>query len=468
MYTHQTLIHALRLGAVSALGLTVAAAAAQTTPPTDPAARQPGQTQPGERRTPVDPKMPHEDATSNERGTVLIPGAWMMGRDIHSSSGAGEVIGSVGDLLISPRHQRIAYVLVSRGGVAGVGAKTYAVPYSAFNWDDSKRALVLPMTKASFESAPALSGDDWKLLMDKERSTPLFEYYKVPEARRDWRNEVSVPATPSSGTGGDGKDGASPSRPGRDDEWNQTALNTWQLLKAGDVRGRTLMSREGSELGTLKDLVVDCPSGRVAFAAVTFGGVLGIGDKMVLVPWDLFRVNAEGKVYATTLSPEIIKAAPRVEHDDWRQLREGTYAPGIYRHFGRDGNWLDRKDSDRVRAMRNDRFPDYDRLYTEGTAVDVTGLVMLVEQTRPMKDMPEVTSVAMTTDDKKSYVIHLAPEWYMKDQGISLKTGDRASFKGRWITVDGRAYLVASQVTPAEGKTWVLRREDGTRAWAWR
>jgi sporulation protein YlmC with PRC-barrel domain len=255
-------------------------------------------------------------------------------------------------------------------------------------------------------------------------------------------------------------------RPG--DEWNQTALNQWPLLKCSQIKGQTLLSDQGSELGTMKDLVIDCNSGRVAFGSVGFGGVLGFGDKMVLIPWDMFRVNTEGKVYATTLDPDMVKAAPKVDFDDWRQLREEKYAPGIYRHFNREGMWLEQRDSTRMKSTRNDRFPDYDLLYSNGTTVDVSGLVMLVEQTRPMKDMPEVTSVALTTDDKTTYVIHLAPDWYLKDQGLMIKAGDRVSFKGRWATIDGKKYFLASNVTPPDGKVWILRRDDGTRAWTWR
>lgn len=388
---------------------------------------------------------------------MLIPASWAIGKDIISTN--DDTLGSVGDLLIAPRHQRVAYVLLSRGGIAGVGAKTYAVPFSAFTWDDDTHKLVLPVTKEELESAPALAGDDWKVLLEKERSTPLFEYYKVPQMRREWRHDASIPDMM-------GKEGATSNRTG--DEWNQTALNQWPLLKCSQIKGQTLVSNQGSELGTIKDVIFDCTTGRIAFASVGFGGVLGFGDKMVLIPWDMFRVNTEGKIYATTLDPDTIKAAARVDHDDWRQLREEKYAPDIYSHFGRDATWLERRDSDRVRMSRNNRFPEYDRLYSAGTTVDVRGLVMLVEQTRPMKDMPQVTSVAMTTDDKEAYVIHLAPDWYLKDQGFMLKAGDRAAFKGRWITVDGKKYFVASQVTPADGKAWTLRRDDGTRAWSWR
>ena len=464
--------HALRLCAVASLSLLPFTQSSWAW--MQPDSKTPRQ--PSEVKQPVDPKMPRDDAAWNERGVLLVPTSWIMGTNIVTTS--DEKLGSVDDLLISPRHHRVAYVLLSRGGVAGIGSKTYAVPYSAFTWNDEKRKLVLPITKEMLESAPAIDGDDWKRLTEKERSTPLFEYYKVPVTRRDWTNDASVHAELPDADGAAGRDKSKVPQPPRDekdhkaprpgDEWSQTALNQWPLLKCSQIKGQTLLSDQGSELGTMKDVIVDCNSGRIAFGSVGFGGVLGFGDKMVLIPWDMFRVNTEGKVYATTLDPDMVKAAPKVDYDDWRQLREEKYAPGIYRHFNREGMWLDQRDSSRVKTTRNDRYPDYDLLYSNGTTVDVSGLVMLVEQTRPMKDMPEVTSVAVTTDNKDTYVVHLAPDWYLKDQGLMIKAGDRVSFKGRWVMIDGKKYFMASNVTPADGKVWVLRRDDGTRAWTWR
>lgn len=491
MQSHSKMNYALRICATAALSFAAVlqAASAQqpadkNTPRTPTDNRQPSDPT----RQPVDPKMPHDETMLNERGTMLVPASWAIGKDILSSS--DEKLGSVGDLLISPRHQRVAYVLVSHGGVVGMGSKTYAVPFSAFTWNDDKRKLVLPMSKETLESGPALEGDDWKVLMTKERSTPLFEYYKVPAPRREWRNDASIHedmvGNPEDGAAG--RDKSTLPQPPRDDkarddkarddktrradrpgdEWNQAALNQWPLLKVSQVKGQTLLSDQGSELGTIKDLIIDCTSGRIAFGSVGFGGTLGFGDKMVLIPWDLFRVNNEGKVYATNIDPDMIKASPRVDNDDWRQLREENYAPGIYKHYNRNGMWLEQRDSDRVRTSRNDRFPEYDRLYSAGSTADVSGLVMLVEQTRPMKDMPEVTSLALTTDDKDTYVIHLAPDSYLKEQGLAVKAGDRVSIKGRWVMLDGKKYFVASQVTPADGKVSTLRREDGTRSWTWR
>jgi sporulation protein YlmC with PRC-barrel domain len=447
----KNMIQKAALGTIAALLMAAGSATAQqdatnkNSQPNKPATTQP-----------VDPKMPRETdhAKMADRGVTLIPSSWALGTDITTRD--GETLGEVDDLLISTHCDRIAYVILSRGGVAGIGTTTYAIPHGAFTWNDAKRVLELPITKVELDAAPKLETNDWKVLMDPARSARLYDYYKIDKDHRFDPNKSF-------------RDG----QLSREDEAARTkadeATKQWPLIKCSQLKGQTLMSDQGSELGKINEVVFDCPTGRIAFAAVSFGGVLGIGDKKVLVPWDMFNVNKEGKLFATGIDPETVKAAPRVDFDDWRQLREDAYGTNVYTHFKRDGKWLERRSTDRSRLDREVRYPEYDRLYATGSTVDATGLVMLVEPTRPMKDMPEITSVALTTDDKQSYVIHLAPAWYLQDQGVTLKTGDRVSFKGRWAEIDGKRYLLASQIVPATGgKTYIIRRDDGTRQWEWR
>ena len=45
----------------------------------------------------------------------------------------------------------------------------------------------------------------------------------------------------------------------------------------------------GDEVGKIKDFVVDTKTGRIAYAALDFGGFLGIGDKLFAVPWTRVR-----------------------------------------------------------------------------------------------------------------------------------------------------------------------------------
>lgn len=71
----------------------------------------------------------------------------------------------------------------------------------------------------------------------------------------------------------------------------QTAELTYQV-KASDLIGKKVANTNGDEIGTIDDLIVT-RNDRIAYAIVSVGGFLGIGDKLVAVKYDKFRLRGE-------------------------------------------------------------------------------------------------------------------------------------------------------------------------------
>lgn len=64
---------------------------------------------------------------------------------------------------------------------------------------------------------------------------------------------------------------------------------------AEDIRERAVVDRDGEEVGTIQDLLIDTDERRVRFLKVGAGGFLGIGEKTYLVPVDaVTRIEHEG------------------------------------------------------------------------------------------------------------------------------------------------------------------------------
>jgi sporulation protein YlmC with PRC-barrel domain len=55
--------------------------------------------------------------------------------------------------------------------------------------------------------------------------------------------------------------------------------------RVDQVRGLPVKNRQGEELGEVEDVVIDLQNGTVRYAAMSFGGFLGVGDKLFAVPW---------------------------------------------------------------------------------------------------------------------------------------------------------------------------------------
>jgi sporulation protein YlmC with PRC-barrel domain len=71
----------------------------------------------------------------------------------------------------------------------------------------------------------------------------------------------------------------------RPDVKRQDAPEQLMVSRAGDVMSMAVMNPQGQDLGKIKDLVIDLNTGKVRYAAISFGGFLGIGDKLFAVPF---------------------------------------------------------------------------------------------------------------------------------------------------------------------------------------
>ncbi len=89
----------------------------------------------------------------------------------------GEDIGKVDELMIDLEAGRIAYVVLSYGGVLKMGNKLFAIPWNAFQIDEDQKAFVLDMDKQRFENAPGFDKDNWPDMADRTWGASIYEFY---------------------------------------------------------------------------------------------------------------------------------------------------------------------------------------------------------------------------------------------------------------------------------------------------
>lgn len=107
-----------------------------------------------------------------------------------------------------------------------------------------------------------------------------------------------------------------------------------RFLSASTLSGDAIKNREGESLGDLKDIMVDTTTGKVAYAVLSFGGIMGMGDKLFAVPWEALAVDGENKCLVLNASKERLKDAPGFDKDHWPNFAEPAFADqlsGYYR-----------------------------------------------------------------------------------------------------------------------------------------
>ena len=87
----------------------------------------------------------------------------------------GDNLGKIEDLALNSRGQ-VDFVIVSHGGVLGLGEKYAAVPFSAFSRKDDK-TMTLDMSKEKMAQAPNFDKDKWPDMSNRKWSEDVYHYY---------------------------------------------------------------------------------------------------------------------------------------------------------------------------------------------------------------------------------------------------------------------------------------------------
>ena len=95
----------------------------------------------------------------------------------------------------------------------------------------------------------------------------------------------------------------------------------------------------GEDLGKINDLMIDLQSGRIAYAVLSFGGVLGIGDKLFALPWNALRVDEDEKELILDIDKRRLETAPGFDKDHWPDMADTSWGAQIHNFYGIKPYW---------------------------------------------------------------------------------------------------------------------------------
>lgn len=104
-------------------------------------------------------------------------------------------------------------------------------------------------------------------------------------------------------------------------------------ISSSKVAGSAVYSPIGDKLGSIDDLVIDKLSGQVRYAALEFGGFLGIGTDRYPVPWSMLKYDTVIEGYVIPIGKEQLEDAPRYEKTSAPEYTD-DYGRKIYDHYG--------------------------------------------------------------------------------------------------------------------------------------
>jgi sporulation protein YlmC with PRC-barrel domain len=109
--------------------------------------------------------------------------------------------------------------------------------------------------------------------------------------------------------------------------------NTRNLLAAGTLIGDKVINQQNEDIGKIEELMISVHDGRVSYAVMSFGGVLGFGNKFFALPWSTLRVDQEKKCFVLNVDKERLKNAPGFDKDHWPDMSDAKWTTEINTYY---------------------------------------------------------------------------------------------------------------------------------------
>ena len=114
----------------------------------------------------------------------------------------------------------------------------------------------------------------------------------------------------------------------------------WSLIRGHTFIGADVENPQGQNLGDIKDIVIDRASGRITYAVVSFGGFLGMGEKLFAVPWGAFaQPRADKDKFVLDVDKERLKNAPGFDQNNWPQMASREWVTSLYSYYNVPPYW---------------------------------------------------------------------------------------------------------------------------------
>jgi sporulation protein YlmC with PRC-barrel domain len=112
------------------------------------------------------------------------------------------------------------------------------------------------------------------------------------------------------------------------------------VVSASKIIGEAVENLQQEKLGKIHELVIDASEGRVAYAVLSFGGFMGMGNKLFAMPWKAFEFSSTENKLILNVDKKKLEVAPGFDKDaKWPDFADKTWGASIYKYYGYDPYW---------------------------------------------------------------------------------------------------------------------------------
>ena len=386
------------------------------------------------------------------RSAVCCKASQLIGLPITNSK--NESLGEIEDIVLDSANSHIAYAVVGFGGFLGMGEKYFAMPWrvieiSQRGAEDKPRAT-LGLDRDTLKAAPGFDKSNWPDMANASWAGQVDEYYRSRHEARQAEGAVEPKGSALDGSRGiDRKPGSA----------------GFVHRRLSKMIGLDVVDLQHKKLAAVEDLIVDAQYATVEAFLLSYGGTLGLGEKLVLVPAESLRLDPQREAYVlpcttTGLDTMALKDGklPVLNSDAWLvNSRELCAKACEGQHVVKDT--FVAKDASGVPAA------NWADAYNAKSVETVQGVVTTVGVVRVGDRNEARVRLRIMLADGREVIVHGAPAAFAPQEALALRTGTSVAVTGSAVRYGTQTVLVAGTIT-AGGKTANLRDEQGLAAWA--
>ena len=109
-----------------------------------------------------------------------------------------------------------------------------------------------------------------------------------------------------------------------------TAKSKPAVLSSGTISGDAVRNSKGEDLGNIKDLMIDVDSGRGAYAVLAFGGVLGMGEKLVAIPFSALKLCPDEHKFQLDVDREKLERSHGFDKTNWPDMADRKWQQEVH------------------------------------------------------------------------------------------------------------------------------------------
>lgn len=105
-----------------------------------------------------------------------------------------------------------------------------------------------------------------------------------------------------------------------------------QVTRASDLMDKRVKNQQGQDLGQVEDLVIN-QDGRIGYIIISQGGLLGVGDKYIPIPFKSAQLDQQQNQIVLNVDKQMLDSAPQISKNDWQKLSDPSFEKEVFSYY---------------------------------------------------------------------------------------------------------------------------------------